>query len=99
MSGIRNNGLCPCHRCLVQKGLAGLAKLGALVDTERHTRQHNVSEACQMVADARREIFDNGYAVDGTKPEAILKVQSLVPIKVGQSQLSLLTDPRVIILH
>ncbi|RXW21632.1 hypothetical protein EST38_g4229 [Candolleomyces aberdarensis] len=80
VGGIRNNGICPCHRCFIKK--SDLSNLGAPIDDQRCVQQRINSEdrRRELVSDARREILENRYAVDGTKVEALLKSQSLVPV-------------------
>lgn len=81
LAGIRNNGLCPCHRCLVSKH--DLSKLGAPSDVERTNALRQESETVRLVGAAQQEIMDNSYAVDSdSKVEIHLKPQSLVPTKV-----------------
>ena len=83
VAGIRNNGVCPCHRCLIKK--SDLSDLGAPADSQQCVEQRIDSEdrRRELVEDARREIAENNYAVDGAKVEGLLKSQSLVPVNVG----------------
>ncbi|KAJ2935903.1 hypothetical protein H1R20_g1191, partial [Candolleomyces eurysporus] len=80
VAGIRNNGVHPCHRCLIQK--SDLSNLGAPNDNQRCLQQRIDSDdrRRKLVADARKEILENNYAVDGNKVESLLKPQSLVPV-------------------
>lgn len=59
--------------------------MGAPIDDQRCVQQRIDSEdrRRELVADARREIVENNYAVDGIKVEGLLKSQSLVPVNVG----------------
>lgn len=84
VAGLRNNGGCPCHRCLVAKG--DLSKLGAPTDTERRDQKRSEEEQRRLVDLARDEIED-GFAVDGKRIDAHLKSQSLVPVHVSLSKL------------
>ena len=83
VAGIRNNGACPCHRCLIKK--SELSNMGTPIDDRQCIQQRIDCEdrRRELVSDARREIFENNYAVDGTKVEGLLKSQSLVPVDVG----------------
>ena len=82
VASICSNGKFPCHRCLVCKTKADLSKLGAPDDKERITKQRSEEERNRLVNKARVEIFENGYAIDGTKVEDYLKDQSLIPVQV-----------------
>ena len=77
---MRNNGLCPCHRCLVKK--TQLSHLGAPTDIERSNSIRNEAENRKVVSDVRKLIYSNLYAVDSSKVEDLLKSQSLVPVHV-----------------
>ena len=82
VAGIRNNGLCPCHRCLIEK--SSIKNLGAPSDNQRRLQQRvdSENERREVVSEARKEIVENDFAVDGTRVEALLKPQSLVPVDV-----------------
>lgn len=80
IAGIRNNGMCPCPRCLIPK--SDLSRLGAPIDIDRQTNERSERRRAQAVMEARHEIVENGYAIDSTKVEAKLKSQSLVPVEV-----------------
>lgn len=80
MGGFRNNGGCPCPRCLVEKG--DLAKLNAPTDNERYDMQRSEEKQRELVDLAREEITA-GFAVDGKRIDAHLKSQSLVPVHVS----------------
>lgn len=58
-----------------------MSKLGAPTDTERFTSRTETEDRV-AISDARKEIFDSGYAVDSTKVEDLLKPRSLVPTLV-----------------
>ena len=81
ISGMRNNGGAPCHRCLVKK--SNLLHLGAPTDTERTRERRNATQEQSDVLEAERMI-QNGYAVNSDKVEDVLKWQSLVPRKVSE---------------
>lgn len=76
---MRNNGISPCHRCLVAK--EDLSRLGAPSDVERNLPRSE-SVAKSAVDEAWKEIFEEGYAVDTAKVEDRLKPLSLVPTLV-----------------
>ncbi|KAJ3529705.1 hypothetical protein NMY22_g8891 [Coprinellus aureogranulatus] len=83
---LRNNGLYPCHRCLVGKD--GLSKLGAPSDVERASPRKE-ADIITLVDQAQVLIKDNGYAVDSKDTvEVILKPQSLVPNRNAFSNFS-----------
>ncbi|KAF6761428.1 hypothetical protein DFP72DRAFT_1062420 [Ephemerocybe angulata] len=77
VAGVRNNGSCPCHRCLVIK--SDLGKLGAPTDWDRVIRIRNLDQQDDKVAKARSLIYEKGYAIDGEKVEEQLKQSSLTP--------------------
>ncbi|TEB24923.1 hypothetical protein FA13DRAFT_1796782 [Coprinellus micaceus] len=79
VGGIRNNGVCPCHRCLVKRDQ--LFKLGAPSDTERMNEQRCPKDGQAKVAKAQ-VLINQGYAVDSKKSiEAmLLQPTSLVPL-------------------
>lgn len=81
ISGMRNNGGAPCHRCLVKK--SNLFQLGAPTDTERTRERRNASQEQSDILEAYKAI-QNGYAVSSNKVEDILKWQSLVPRQVRE---------------
>lgn len=81
LAGVWNNGLCPCHRCLIGKD--DLSKLGAPTDVERTESLRDESKLVALVSAAQEEILLNGYAIDSnSKVEVHLKPQSLVPTTV-----------------
>ncbi|KAJ3535560.1 hypothetical protein NMY22_g6430 [Coprinellus aureogranulatus] len=78
IGGIRNNGTCPCHRCLIDE--SDLGNLGSPVDIERHSKKR--SEASQtLLVDKAVKHIEGGRAVAGKKVEKLLKSQSLVPVR------------------
>ncbi|TEB38831.1 hypothetical protein FA13DRAFT_1751399 [Coprinellus micaceus] len=76
ISGMRNNGGAPCHRCLVKK--SNLFHLGAPADVERTSERRNATQEQSDVLEAE-QLIQNGYAVNSDKVEDVLKWQSLVP--------------------
>ncbi|TEB36972.1 hypothetical protein FA13DRAFT_1787257 [Coprinellus micaceus] len=89
IAGIRNNGGCPCHRCLIKKD--DLSNLGAPNDTERRNQLRSEPEQSKKVAKAH-EVILGGYAVNTDQVEALLKPESLVPTVTSLS--SRLSDLR-----
>ncbi|TEB22930.1 hypothetical protein FA13DRAFT_1590392, partial [Coprinellus micaceus] len=77
IAGLRNNGGCPCHRCLVDKG--DLGKLGAPTDNERDDQIRREDDQKELVDLARDEI-SSGFAVNGDRIDLHLKEKSLVPV-------------------
>lgn len=85
IAGVRNNGGCPCHRCLIKK--TDLSNLGAPTDTERREQLRSEQEQHTKVAEARA-IIASGYAVDTEQVEALLKPLSLVPTHVSRQHIN-----------
>ena len=82
ISGIRNNGLKPCHRCLIKK--EDLWKLGSPLDSERiHSRRCQTTQEASITR-ARTAIITDRYAVDSDKyVESELVGDSLTPIQAS----------------
>ena len=81
MTGIRNMGLCPCPRCLIEK--KDLSAMGTHVDTKRRGRiRVNNHHFRTKVSLARDIIYRQGYRVNTEAVDSLLKEQSLVPTTV-----------------
>ncbi|KDQ54440.1 hypothetical protein JAAARDRAFT_60806 [Jaapia argillacea MUCL 33604] len=71
---LRDKGRCPCPRCLVT--FDTIPSLGTPHDREAHSEARQ-----QLVANARKLIYKQGYVVTSEHVDALLKEQSLVPTK------------------
>ncbi|KAI4293623.1 hypothetical protein K525DRAFT_214444, partial [Schizophyllum commune Loenen D] len=76
---IRDYGNCPCTRCTVSKDQ--IRDLGSTTDRDiRTSRQRQDNRECrEKVEEARKIIYDQGYAVTSEKVEEKLKAESYVP--------------------
>ncbi|KDQ54663.1 hypothetical protein JAAARDRAFT_696959 [Jaapia argillacea MUCL 33604] len=79
---LRDKGRCPCPRCLVT--FDTIPSLGTPCDWEaRDTDMRADSEARQqLVVNARKLIYKQGYVVTSEHVDALLKEQSLVPTRL-----------------
>ena len=79
---IRDNGLYPCPRCTIEKD--EIFKLGR--DEDRHARQElrrvDTVERQGRVDHARKNLYNEGYALTSDYVDGFLKEESLVPTKV-----------------
>lgn len=79
---IRDFGLYPCPRCLIPKD--EIFKIGR--DDDRHAREElrrvDTVERQGRVEEARKNLYENGYALSGDRVDGALKDGSLVPTKV-----------------
>jgi hypothetical protein len=90
---IRDFGLYPCPRCLVAKD--EIFKIGREDDrrTREESRRTDSIERQGRVEEARKNLYQNGYALSGDHVDGALKNGSLVPTKVRQSQPTLALSP------
>jgi hypothetical protein len=81
---IRDLGMYPCHRCLIPKG--DIPKFGTEEDhrTREELRRVDSIERQGRVEGARKNLYENGYALSGDYVDGALKHGSLVPTKVGR---------------
>ena len=80
MATIRDNGLCPCPRCLTPK--THLDWMGWIPDF--NFRNSNVREyLLEKVQAARDLVYRLGHSVAGTRVNGLLKLTSSVPTLVG----------------
>jgi hypothetical protein len=79
---IRDQGRCPCVRCLVT--IPQIPALGTSEDQILHQTMLHVEseERQQLVKDARDKLYKEGYAITGENVDGILKDESLVPTQV-----------------
>ena len=82
MAIIRDQGRCPCVRCLVTT--PQISALGTTEDrTLRQTKpQVESEERQQRVKDARDKLYREGYVITGEHVDGVLKDESLVPTQV-----------------
>ena len=87
MATIRDNGLFPCHRCLVSK--SALHKLGSLDDKKARIEQPRTFLA-NLVRKARKLIYKDCKAINGSAVDDVLKEFSGVPTVVCCRTISML---------
>ncbi|KAJ3858791.1 hypothetical protein EV359DRAFT_75796 [Lentinula novae-zelandiae] len=81
LATIRDKGICPCPRCLVQKD--ALDQMGLVRDIQictRNIRTYFVNK----VNRARHFIYSMGHPINGVHVENLLKESSSVPTEVNQ---------------
>ena len=80
LATIRDQGLCPCPRCLVPK--QKLDQLGSFADT-----RIRVCKACkydgESICEARRLIYEHGLAINSAAVQRKLMATSSVPTLVS----------------
>ena len=82
---IKDFGARPCPRCLVS--VDQICAVGREDDQKwrkESCRQDN-AERRKKVDDARKSLYDDGYAITGDHVDGLLKDESLVPTKVFMS--------------
>lgn len=79
---IKDFGTCPCPRCLVT--IDQISSLGREDDRERRERSLRLDNADRRknVSDARKSLYDEGYAISGDRVGGVLKEESRVPTEV-----------------
>ncbi|KAL0564603.1 hypothetical protein V5O48_017441, partial [Marasmius crinis-equi] len=91
LATMRDKGLCPCPRCMVQK--SDLDKLGFVQDMRRrvvYTRNYLI----HSVKTARRFIYDLASPIKGVHVERLLKPSSSVPtLNAFVDRIGLLFNP------
>ncbi|KAJ3524956.1 hypothetical protein NMY22_g10778 [Coprinellus aureogranulatus] len=78
IAGLRNNGLCPCHRCLIEK--CDIWMLGAPSDSKDRVKRRRNEDKQKKQVDSARDEIEAGFAVDGKRIDHHLKDWSLVPV-------------------
>ncbi len=75
----RDMGGCPCPRCIVPKDQ--IRNLGTASDKNMREggKRRFTDEIREKIAQARKYIYKDGYAVNSEKVEKLLKPESLVP--------------------
>jgi hypothetical protein len=79
---LRDKGKHPCPHCLIM--FEDIPNLGTPADKNlrEHLELKDDKTWRQSVAEARRLMYDGGYAINGDKVDSILKDISAVPTKV-----------------
>jgi len=80
LATIRDQGLCPCPRCLVPD--AKLDQLGLVADMKIRINKYRVYPT-ESVNKARNAIYNLGVPVNGTTVQQLLKSTSTVPTSVS----------------
>ena len=80
LATIRDQGLCPCPRCLVPK--RKLDQLGTLADTSNRISKARKYDG-EAVHEARRSIYELGMAINGAAVQRELKATSAIPTLVS----------------
>ena len=80
---IRDFGLYPCPQCLIPK--EEISKLGTEDDrcTREELRRVDTTERQGRIEQARKNLYESGYALSGDHVDGYLKEGSMVPTKVG----------------
>src|SRR6266850_3746752 len=82
LATIRDQGLCPCPRCLVPK--TKLDRLGLVSDMKvRINNARHYHDVTVLVEKARRAIFEDGAPIGGAIVQRLLKPTSTVPMLVS----------------
>ena len=84
----------PCPRCLIPK--AEIPKIGTEEDhrTREESRRTDSVERQGQIERARKNLYEDGYAVSGDHVNGMLKHGSLVPTKVGRlDHTRIITEP------
>lgn len=70
-------------RCLIT--MDEIPNLGTTEDRKTRLEKPRVDSAeyQKVVKEARKKLYDEGYAVDGERVDELLKGESLVPTEVG----------------
>ena len=80
LATIRDNGLCPCPRCLTPK--THLDRTGQIPDAKFRIAGGIRQYLCEKVQAARALVYRAGHAVAGARVNTLLKVTSSVPTVV-----------------
>lgn len=80
---LRDMGKCPCPRCKILK--EDIPDLGTAADMTVRADDIRRDDANrrEKIAEARKLIYEEGYVVNSTKVDDILKPESLVPTEVS----------------
>ncbi|KAF7293522.1 hypothetical protein MIND_01130500 [Mycena indigotica] len=87
LATIRSLGGRPCPRCFIEK--SQISETGTVYDMKRReVLRVDDHHRRQTIEDARRAIFDNGFAVGGPSIDNMLKSNSWVPVRNAFSKLN-----------
>jgi hypothetical protein len=80
---MKDFGTHPCPRCFIS--IEQIYALGRADDRNRReeSRRQDNSERRKKVDDARKSLYEEGYAITGDHVDGLLKDESLVPTKVA----------------
>jgi hypothetical protein len=81
LATVRDNGLCPCPRCLMPK--THLDRTGWILDSNFRTNELR-KYLREKVQAARDFVYRLGHGVTGTRVNDLLKSTSSVPIIVSE---------------
>jgi len=81
LATIRDNGLCPCPRCLMPK--TQLDRMGQIPDSKFRTMNGIRQYLHEKVQDAQDLVYQVGHAVAGARVDRLLKATSSVPTIVS----------------
>ena len=82
LATIRDNGLCPCPRCLTPK--THLDRMGQIPDSKFRTGNGIRQYLHGKVQAARDFVYRVGHTVAGARVDGLLKATSSVPTIVSQ---------------
>ena len=80
LATIREQGLCPCPRCLVS--MSKTDKLGLVADMKTRIEKAR-KYLVDVVNEARKAIYTLGLPIGGAAVERLLKPTSSIPMKVS----------------
>jgi len=80
LATIRDQGICPCPRCLIPK--SNLDQLGLIADSKNHIDKARKYDT-DRVDKARNAIYLQGKPIGGIDVEQLLKASSAVPTSVS----------------
>ena len=82
LATIRDNGLCPCPRCLTPK--THLDRMGQIPDSNFRAANGIRQYLHEKVQAARDLVYRVGHAVAGARVDGLLKATSSVPTVVSK---------------
>ena len=79
---IKDFGTCPCPRCTITTDQ--ISAIGRDDDRKRRVelRRSDNTERREIVNKARKQLYEEGYAITGDHVDGLLKETSQVPTKV-----------------
>jgi hypothetical protein len=86
LATIRDNGLCPCPRCLTPK--THLDRTGQIPDSKFRKAANGIRQYLREKVQAARDlVYQAGHAVAGARVNGLLKATSSVPTFVSRVKL------------